>query len=160
MKGVLCTGRNVKNNEEYRILLKKRQKRMWGLFAVGLVTTALGAALSMPVEKPVSTRQISFILGLGTGLALASVAEIWMLQRKMGSEERLKKERLKETDEREIELRSRALQATAKLMLAVIYLLAVIGGLFIEEFTGICLLLSGIYLLSYILFQKYYGMKL
>lgn len=160
MKGMFCESGNVKNNEEYRMLLKKRQKRMWGLFAVGLATAALGAALSMLAEAPVSPRQTHFILGLGTGLALASVVEIGILQRKMGSEEQLKKERLRETDEREIEVRSRALKATAKLLLVVIYLLAVIGGLFMEEFVEICLLLSGIFLLSYILFQKYYGRKL
>ena len=160
MSGLFCESRKVKNNEEYRLLLKKRQKRMWGLFTVGALTTALGAALSILEKEQISSRQTYFILGLGTGLALASVMEIWILRRKMGSEERLKKERLKEMDEREIEVRSRALQATAKLLLVVIYLLALIGGLFMEELVRVCLLLSGIFLLSYILFQRYYGMKL
>ena len=103
MRGLFCDGIKAKNNEEYRVLLKKRQKRMWGLFAVGLLTAALGALLGTLMRGQITERQAGFILGVGTGLSLGSVIEIWILQRKMGSEERLKKERLREVDEREIE---------------------------------------------------------
>lgn len=160
MRGLFCDGIKAKNNEEYRVLLKKRQKRMWGLFAVGLPTAALGALLGTLMRGQITERQAGFILGVGTGLSLGSVIEIWILQRKMGSEERLKKERLREVDEREIEVRSRALQATAKLLLAFIYVLMIIGCLFDEEIVGVCILLAGIFMLSFQLFQKYYGKKL
>ena len=136
MRGLFCDGIKAKNNEEYRVLLKKRQKRMWGLFAVGLLTAALGALLGTLMRGQITER------------------------RKMGSEERLKKERLREVDEREIEVRSRALQATAKLLLAFIYVLMIIGCLFDEEIVGVCILLAGIFMLSFQLFQKYYGKKL
>ena len=155
MRGLFCDGIKAKNNEEYRVLLKKRQKRMWGLFAVGLLTAALGALLGTLMRGQITERQAGFILGVGTGLSLGSVIEIWILQRKMGSEERLR-----EVDEREIEVRSRALQATAKLLLAFIYVLMIIGCLFDEEIVGVCILLAGIFMLSFQLFQKYYGKKL
>lgn len=160
MKGLFCDGMKAKNNEEYRLILKKRQKRMWGLFALGLLTAALGAALGLLMKEQTGVRQTAFVLGLGTGLSLGSVIEVWRLQRTMRSEELLKKGRLKEVDEREIEVRSRALQATAKVMLAIIYLLLVIGGLFFEELVGVCTLLAVIFLCSYYLFQKYYGKRL
>ncbi len=159
MKGLFCDGRKAKTNEEYLQILKKRQRRMYGLLAAGL-TMVLSGILNMLLKEQVSTRQTCFIMGLGTGLSLGSVIEMWRLRRIMGSEERLKQGRLKEVDEREIEVRSRALLATAKMMLVIIYILGVIGGLFIEELVEICLLLSCIFLFSYMLFQKYYGKKL
>lgn len=160
MKGLFCDGRKAKTNEEYLQILKKRQRWMYGLLAAGLLTMALSVILNMLLKEQVSTRQTCFIMGLGTGLSLGSVIEIWRLRRIMGNEERLKQGRLKEVDEREIEVRSRALLATAKMMLVIIYILGVIGGLFIEELVEICLLLSCIFLFSYMLFQKYYGKKL
>ena len=160
MKGLFCDGRKAKNNEEYRLVLKKRQNGFWGLFAVGLFTIALGAVLNIAIKEQVSSRQISFVLGLGTGLSLASCIEIWLLAKIMKSEEQLKAKRLKEVDEREIEVRSRALQATAKVTLVVLYFLMIIGGLFIEEFVGVCFLVIAVFLLSFQLFQQYYGKKL
>lgn len=160
MKGLFCDGSKAKNNEEYRLVLKKRQKRMWCLFAVGLLTVVLGVILSVLMKEQVSERQTGFVLGLGTGLSLGSVAVIGMLRRTMRSEERLKRGRLREVDEREIEVRSRALQATAKALLVVLYLLMVIGGLFNEELVGVSVFLAGIFLCCYKLFQKYYGKKI
>lgn len=155
-----CDCRKTKNYEEYRLILKKRQKRMWGLFAAGLLTAALGVTLTVLMKGQVSGRQTGFVLGLGMGLSLGAAIKIGMLWRTMRSEERLKRERLREVDEREIEVRSRALQATAKVLLAVLYLLMVIGGLFIEELVGVSILLAGIFLFCYMLFQKYYGKKI
>ncbi len=160
MSGLFCDVRKAKNNEEYRLILKKRQKRMWGLFAAGLFTVALGGILSILMKGQVSARQTGFVMGLGTGLSLGSVIEIGILWRKMRSEDRLKKERLKEVDEREIEVRSRAMQAAAKILMIVIYLLMVIGGLFSETLVIVCFLLANTFLLSYKLLQKYYGKKL
>lgn len=160
MKGLFCYGRKAKNNEEYRLVLKKRQKRMWGLFAVGLLTAVFGATLGVLMKGQMGTKQIAFVLGLGIGLSLGAVLAIGKIQRLMGSEERLKAERLKEVDEREIEVRNQALQATAKVLLAVLYLLMIIGGLLLEELMGVCFLLIAIFLVSYYLFQQYYEKKL
>lgn len=160
MKGLFCSGRKAKNNEEYRLILKKRQKRMWCLFAVGLLTAALGGFLDRLTEGQMGTRQTAFVLGLGIGLSLGALLAIGKIQRLMRNEGRLKEERLKEVDEREIEVRDQALQASAKVLLAVLYLLMIIGGLFLEELVGICFLLIAIFLVSYGLFQLYYGKKL
>lgn len=160
MKGLFCSGRKAKNNEEYRLILKKRQKRMWCLFAVGLFTAALGVVLDMLMKEQMSTRQTAFVLGLGLGLSLGALLAIGKIRRLMRNEGQLKEERLKEVDEREIEVRNQALQASAKVLLAVLYFMMIIGGLFLEELVGICFLLIAIFLVSYGLFQLYYGKKL
>ncbi len=47
MKGLFCDGRKAKTNEEYLQILKKRQRRMYGLLAAGLLTMALSVILNM-----------------------------------------------------------------------------------------------------------------
>lgn len=160
MIDLFCDGSKAKNNEEYRLVLRKRQKGYWGLFGIGVLTAVLGAVLSTVLEEQVSGRQASFILGLGTGLCLGAVFLIWSLRRVMKNEEQLKARRLKEVDEREIEVRSKALQAAAKILVVVLYVLAIIGGLFVKELVGVCGLLICVFLFSYLLLQKYYGKKL
>ena len=97
--------------------------------------------------------------GMGTGLILGSIVAMLRIHRTLASEEKLKEQRLKETDEREVEISNMALRQTAKLLLAVLYLSMVFGALVSEELLDLCCLLIGIFLLSYIGFQKYYENK-
>lgn len=160
MTDLFCDGCKAKNNEEYRLVLKKRQRRYWYLFCAGLLTAALGAVLEAIPEERISGRQTAFVLGLGSGLCLGSALIIWNIRRVMKNEDQLKERRLKEVDEREIEVRSRALQAAAKALMVMLYVLSIIGGLFVRELTWVCGLLIFGFLVSFALFQKYYGKKL
>ena len=99
------------------------------------------------------------VYGMGTGLMLGSAVAMFRIRRILSDEGRLKEQRLKETDERELEIGNMALRQTAKLLLLVIYILMVFGILISEELLKVCCLLIGIFLLSYIGFQKYYERK-
>ena len=63
----------------------------------------------------------------------------------MQHEEKLKEARLKETDERELEVANHALRFTAKIMLAVLYVFLIVGALFWEEIMLVCCILVGIF---------------
>ena len=74
----------------------------------------------------------------------------------LNNEERLKEERLRETDEREREVGNQALRLTAKITLAVLYIFLIVGGLFSEVIMMVCCILIGVFLLSYEIAKKYY----
>lgn len=160
MKGLFCGVCKARNNEEFRAVLRKRELRMWFLFAVGLLTAALGLACWFVFGEQTDDYRVGLITGFGVGLGLGAVVAVWKIRKIMSNEERLKEERLKETDEREIEVNNQALQATAKLLLLVLYILMIVGAMFMEELLGVCWFLIAVFLLSYTLFHKHYERKL
>lgn len=164
MNGLFCGGCKAKNNEEYKLVLKKRRNKFWLLFGVGTVTAALSIVVAVFGADtaggfPVSANayQIGLVSGLGVGLMLGCLIAVTKICRTMASEERLKENRLRETDEREIEVANQALQTTAKIILAALYILMIVGGLFSEMILSICTLLIGIFLVSYAMGCKIYG---
>lgn len=161
MRGLFCQMCHAKNNEEYRAVLKKRQIRLMLLVLTGMATIGISLAAHFFWEAAVSEYRLGFLLGVGTGLILGAVIGLAQLRRKLTDEERLKEARLKETDEREIAVNNRALQTTAKILLAALYGMMVLGGLFDwREVVDMCLLLVGIFLLGYTGFREYYGKRM
>ena len=89
MKGLFCGGCKARNNDEYRIFLKKRQKRMWILVLVGLLTVAAGTAY-IGINGFEDSYTLGFVFGFGIGLALAALLSILKIQKIMRDEEKLK----------------------------------------------------------------------
>lgn len=161
MENLFCFGRKAKNNEEYRAVLKKRQTVYMLLILAGLATVGLALFLNFYAKIHFEAYQLGFLLGLGTGLILGSVIGMMRIRRRMADEEKLKKFRLKETDEREMEIDSRALRATAKTLLAVLYVVLIAAGVFNrQELEHVCLGLVALFLFSYAVYRKYYGTKI
>ncbi|MDE5801998.1 MAG: hypothetical protein K2I22_03660 [Lachnospiraceae bacterium] len=159
MKGLFCAHCKAKNNEEYREVLKKRLVRVRLLCLAGVLIILSAAVLFHTVLAEMDDYHQGVTYGMGTGLILGSIIAMLRIHRTLASEERLKEQRLKETDEREVEISNMALRQTAKLLLAVLYLSMVFGALVSEELLDVCCLLIGIFLLSYIGFQRYYENK-
>lgn len=160
MKGLFCAHCKAKNNEEYKEVLKKRLVRVRLICLAGLLIIAGAAALFYMLPEKVDDYHQGFTYGMGAGLILGSVIAMIRIYRILADEERLKTQRLKETDEREVEISSMALRQTAKLLLAALYLSMVFGALVSEELLYLSCLLIGIFLISYIGFQKYYENKI
>ena len=159
MKGLFCAHCKAKNNEEYREVLKKRLIRVRLICLAGVLIILSAAVLFHTVLAETGDYPPGVTYGMGTGLILGSIVAMLRIHRTLASEEKLKEQRLKETDEREVEISNMALRQTAKLLLAVLYLSMVFGALVSEELLDLCCLLIGIFLLSYIGFQKYYENK-
>lgn len=159
MKGLFCAHCKAKNNEEYKEVLKKRLVRVRLTCLAGLLVIAGVAVLTCLLPGKVDDYHQGVTYGMGTGLILGSAIAMLRIRKILANEDKLKTQRLKETDEREIEIGNMALKQTAKLILAVLYLSMVFGALVSEELLCISSLLIGIFLLSYIGFQRYYENK-
>ena len=161
MENLFCSGRKAKNNEEYRAVLKKRQG-VYALFILtGLATEGLVLFLHVYSQIHFEMYQLGFLLGLGAGLMLGGAVGELRIWRIMADENRLKEFRLKETDEREMEIDSRALQATAKTLLAALYVALIIAGVCNrQDLEHVCLGLAALFLLSYTVYRKYYETKI
>lgn len=159
MKGLFCAHCKARNNEEYKEVLKKRLVRVRLTCLAGLLVIAGVAVLTCLLPGKVDDYHQGVTYGMGTGLILGSIVAMLRIRKTLTNEEKLKTQRLKETDEREIEISNMAIKQTAKLLLAVLYLSMVFGALVSEKLLCISSLLIGIFLLSYIGFQRYYENK-
>lgn len=159
MKGLFCAHCKAKNNEEYRVVLRKRLIKVRLMCAMGLSVILVAAVLFHTLLQEAGDWHRGAVYGMGTGLILGSIVAMFRIHRILSDEGRLKEQRLKETDERELEIGNLALRQTAKLLLLVMYILLVFGILISEELLKVCCLLISIFLLSYIGFQRYYENK-
>ncbi|MDE5587543.1 MAG: hypothetical protein K2J60_00165 [Acetatifactor sp.] len=161
MRGLFCPRCKAKNNEEYRAVLKKRKVIFYLFILVGLATDGLVLFLNYCTRIIFLEYLLGYLLGLGVGLIFGGVIGLIQISRRMANEEKLKEFRLKETDERELEVDSLAYRATAKLLLVVLYVLLIVAGVFgREELLYVCFGLVGIFLIGYAAFRKYYGTKI
>ena len=159
MKGLFCGGCKARNNEEYKIVLAKRQKRMCVLLIAGLLTVVAGIVY-ICVNGFEDSYSLGFVFGFGVGLALGAALAMWKIRKTLRNEDKVKEARLKETDEREVEVANQALRLTAKIMLAALYVCLIIGGFFWEEIMLVCCILVSIFLLSYEFAKKYYNKQM
>lgn len=158
---LFCPMCKAKNNEEYREVLKKRRFRFMLFVLTGMATEAVSLFLYFGTGIEYSEYHLGFMLGLGAGLLVGGLTGILRIQRLLRDEERLKEFRLKETDERELEVYSLAIRGAARLLLAVLYGMIFLGAIFRnEELVWICWGLIMFFLFSYFLFRKYYQSKI
>lgn len=161
MKGLLGEGCRARNNEEYRLVLAKRKKRLWMWFAFAVVTSVVALIMEYGVGVADDAHYYTgFALGLGVGMAAASLGGIAKIRKILKDEEKLKEERLKETDERENEVNSQALKMTAKILLVALYVLLIAGALFSHSLMYVCFGLIILFLLCFAVLKRYYENKL
>lgn len=161
MRSLFCPTHRAKNNEEYRAVLKKRQVTYCLLILTGTATAGLTLFLHFCTQITIAEYRLGYLIGLGIGLVLGGAFGVAQIRRRMASEEKLKEFRLKETDEREIAVAGLALQATAKTLLAALYVMLIAAGVFgREELIAVGFALLTIFLVGYAAFRKYYDTKL
>lgn len=161
MRDLLCPVCKARNNEEYRAVLKKRQLRMCLFILAGFLTEVIVLAAYFCMRISLPDYQMGFLLGLGAGLAFGGMVALIKIHRLLADEEKLKESRLKETDERELEVNSLALRGTARILLAVLYVLIILGGILVnDEMMRIGWGLLAVFFGSNLLLKKYYGSKL
>ena len=161
MRGLFCPMCKARNNEEYRAVLKKCRIKMCLCILAGMATVGISLFVHFCTRIELSDYRLGFLLGMGSGLALGGAVGLWKIRRRLADEEKLKECRLKETDERELEVASLALRGAARLVLGALYVLLVLGGLFKnDELMWVCWGLIGIFLLSNIVLRKYYETKI
>ena len=161
MENMFYTRCKAKNNEEYRAVLKKRQM-FYALFILaGLATEGLVLFLNFYTQIHFAAHQLGYLLGIGAGLMLGGVVGVVQMRWRMADEEKLKEFRLKETDERNLEVDNMALRATAKTLLAALYVALIAAGVFNrQDLEHVCFGLVALFLFCYTVCRKYYETKI
>ena len=142
-------------------MLKKRQVVFYLFILVGMATEGLVLFLHFFTRIHFEEYRLGYLLGMGAGLILGAAVGVVRMRRRMANEEKLKEFRLKETDERELEVNSLALRATAKTLLAALYVTMIVAGVFErEDLLYVCFGIIVIFLLVNATYRKYYGSKI
>ena len=159
MKSIFCKT-IAKNNEEYKNIIKNRMKVMVILMVIGIITALAGIIGEFYLKTPVSDKVLGVYNGLGSGLFAASLV-LWIKNKTLlKNEEKLKESRLNNTDERNLEISRKALNIAAYVMLASVYIIGLIGGIFYPILFKVLSLIVCIFLLTYVIAYKYYNKKM
>ena len=159
MKNIFCTT-TAKTNEEYRNVIKNRMKIMVGFMVIGIITALAGLLGEFYFKTPVSDKVLGVYTGLGSSLFSAGLV-LWIKNKiLLNNEEKLRKSRLSNTDERNQEIARKALNIAAYVMLASLYVIGLIGGIFYPILFNVLSFIVCIFLLTYIVAYKYYNKKM
>ena len=131
MKGFcLFSGSKVTNNEEFRKQLQAKNKCLLGLILLGIISAAAAYYMEFLGKMKVDDYMLGVYCGIGVGLICSGIVFLIRNKRLMKDEGKLKEARLQVTDERNIEIGSRALRMAAFVLLIVMYFAFLFGGLY------------------------------
>lgn len=159
MRGIFCQT-TATTNEEYRKELKDRNG--WLLFmAIGGAGEAAAAALAESGGTlSIPNYMLGVYCGTGAGIMVAAIVlyirNLFLLK----DEEKLKKSRLENYDERNQEIRNKALLAAVKILLVVCFVTAMVGGIFYPYLIKMLLFVIYVFLFSYLIANAYYKRRM
>ena len=131
MKGFcLMSATKATNNEEYRKQIQTKNKYMWGLILLGLITAVIAYYMEFSGKMKVDDYMLGVYCGLGVGLVASGIAFLIRNKRLLKDEAKLKEARLQATDERNVEIGMRAQKIAAIVLLVAISLVFLIGGVY------------------------------
>ena len=131
MKGFcLFGGSKATNNEEFRRQLKAKNKFMWLFIVLGIFSAAVAYYCEFFGKMKVDDYMLGVYCGIGVGLVGAGVALLIRNKRLLKDEAKLKKARLEQTDERNVEIGIHAQRIAAMVLLVAMYLVFLLGGLY------------------------------
>lgn len=159
MRGIFC-GCSVKTNEEFREVLRRRNKKLFLLVGLGILTAVAGFLAHFYFDAVITDRTLGLITGMGTGLFAAGIVLVIRNQRIMKDEEKLKKNRLLCTDERYGQISQNAFQAAAYVLLLGLYVIGIIGGMFYPILIKVMEILIVLFVVTYFIAYKIYEKKI
>lgn len=156
MKGMFCFVK-VCSNEEFKKILKKRCRVYLAFAVLGILT--LGMAL-LAGEGILDDYRKGFLCGVGSGLFIGGALLFARIRRILKSEERVKKERLLCTDERELAISSQALKCGSFVTILALYGMILWGVFFNEALVRPAMLIICVFILSYAFANKFYQARM
>lgn len=157
---ILENQKTVKTDEEYKAVLKGRQKILIFMGIIGAITLGLGAYLGYDAEG----KQASFLCGVysGIGAALLAVAVVRCLKirRLLRDARKIREARLAAQDERTAALTQRALSMAGLVAVGFAYVGLLIAGFFSMTVFWTLWVLIIVYFVSMIFLCLYYNKKM
>lgn len=156
MNGIFCSGSKATNNEEYKKVIKGRMMRMLFLFGIGCLTLAVSLLAKGNHDLTISDQMLGVYTGVGTGLMFAALCLFIKNLFIIRDEEKLKNNRLENTDERIQDINVRATRIAALVLVFALYAIGLIGGLFYPVLINITFGMVCLFLLSYLVAYRFY----
>lgn len=161
MKGLGICSTGAGNVEEYRKVIKVRMRIFAAIVLAGLITAGLAFYVEFgEVKTGINEHMLGVYAGMGVGLILAGIVLLVKNKFLLGNEEKLKESRLEAVDERLQMIANKAMRASFFVMLFAIYIIIVIGGLFMPGIVKVLGLVVGVFLISYLLFYTFYKARM
>lgn len=158
-RGIFCQT-TATTNEEYRKELKK--KNGWLLFA--LLGGAVAAVVILIIEikgiGEIADYMLGVYCGACAGISFASLILLVKNLLLLKNEEKLKQSRIENYDERNAEIRNKAVVAAIRVMLICCLVIALVGGLYDAYLIKIMLFVIYAFLFSCLAASAYYKRKL
>lgn len=159
MKGILCATKAT-TNEEFKQELEKKKRLYFLISAAGVIMVFISVISSMYNIILSDTMQEVFS-GMGFGLMIVGGLLTIKAQYIIRDEAWMKKERLNNSDERNIEISNRSFRSAAWILIFSLYLTGLVGSVLIDErlfiFVFVNVLIS---LVGYLLSYNYFNHKL
>lgn len=159
MLGIFC-GNECGTNEEYKRFIKRRMIYFIGTIILGAITLIVTFLGNKIFSGSISEKMLGVYTGFGSGLIIAGTILLIKNRLLLKNEEKLRKSRIENTDERNKEISLKATRVALGVMLVIMYLVALIGGLWYPELTKILLTLVGVFLLAYLIAYKVISKKI
>lgn len=126
------TGTGAKTNEEYKMVVKRRMLYQVFLLVLGMITLGFAAAAYQGSLVMISDYMQGVYTGVGFGFIAGSIVALIRNYRTLHNEEKLKAERLRNTDERNVLIYGKSLQYAGAFTLLCAYLAMLIAGIYSE----------------------------
>lgn len=159
VKGIFCQT-TAATNEEYRKELKRKNRKLALLCAVGIVIAAAAALAWRSGTARLPDYMMGVYCGAGCGLTLAGIILIVKNLILLGNEEKLKQSRLENSDERIREISSLAVKAAVQVMMLAALAAGMIGGIFYPILVKALLFIVYVFLFSYLIACRVYEKKM
>ncbi|MDD3206333.1 MAG: hypothetical protein PHS74_11475 [Lachnospiraceae bacterium] len=152
MYGVL--GNEILTDDDYRAYLNKKKPVYAVLFLAGIITILITQLAQFVWKVELMDYMHGFYTGIGVGLLVIAIFLYARNRRTLGSPERLRKERIKNTDERNLKIGQKSRMIALAALLVGIYVAMLIGGLWYPILTKVLAGLVYLFLISYCIAYK------
>lgn len=154
----LFTEREIVTDDDYKKCLKKKMVAYKVLLLLGLVTIVTFQFAEEWFQITLPGFMMGFYSGIGAGLIGVSIALTLKTRRIVRSPEALRKYRIKNTDERNMNISGKSMRIAIFILLITMYLVMIIGGLWYPILTkamaGLVYIFLFVYLISYWILSK------
>lgn len=159
MNGPFCYTK-AKNNEEYKKVVKRRMIKMLLLFLLGSLAFSLTFFTESIGIIQINNQMLDVYKGVGTGLMFISTLLFVKNRLILKNEEKLKKDRINNSDERIQEISHKAFRIASISLLVALYIVGLIGGLYNPVLVKVLLSLISAFLLVYLIAYRVYEKRM